>query len=198
MIDRKDEKSSSPSLVYDCRTDTDVPVYMAVVYDERDRHAGITNGYGAHLDPEVALIRALTEAVQGRAVVNAGSRDDNFSSLFQIYKKFDSKKEVDEIENSPGASFSSQSEATLSFEGDVALLLSKLKTAGIEQVIAFDLTPRDFPGSAVRIVIPGLEGYHSSSYVPGKRAKRYAMEKKDTVQLRPTLKGLHFPAGGQL
>lgn len=194
----KMKKAQVRPLVYDCRTDTEVPVYMAVVYDQRDRHAGITNGYGAHLDPEVALIRALTEAVQGRAVVNAGSRDDNFSSLFQIYKKFDSKKEVDDIENSPGTSFSCQSEATLSFEGDVALLLSKLKSAGVEQVIAFDLTPPDFPVSAVRIVIPGLEGYYSNSYVPGKRAKRYAMEKKDAVRLKPSLKGLHFPAGAQI
>lgn len=41
-------------------------------------------GYGCHLDKEIALFRALTEALQSRATVIAGSRDDLRDSYYNF------------------------------------------------------------------------------------------------------------------
>ena len=40
---------------------------------------GLYRGYGAHLDPSIAMIRALTEAAQARLLLIAGARDDYFT-----------------------------------------------------------------------------------------------------------------------
>ena len=51
-------------------------------------------------------------------------------------------------------------------------LLQKLQRAGVQQVIAVDLTKSQFGIPVVRIVIPYLEtGNTSSKYAPGPRAK---------------------------
>jgi ribosomal protein S12 methylthiotransferase accessory factor len=50
-------------------------------------------------------------------------------------------------------------------------MLTRLETAGIGQVIAFDLSQPAFPVSAVRVIIPGLEGVCTMpTYTPGARA----------------------------
>ena len=41
-------------------------------------------GYGAHLDPDVALCRAITEAAQSRATHIAGSRDDMGAGAYRF------------------------------------------------------------------------------------------------------------------
>lgn len=184
-------------ILYDCTTDTKVPVFMVTLYDKLQRHSGITHGYGAHLDPEIALIRAFTEAVQGRALIYAGSRDDNFSSRFDLFKKYDSNTEIEELEKTEGISYGATSETTPTFEEDIELLLRKLRNIGIEQVIVFDLTPEDAPVAAVRVVIPGLEGYLSQTYQPQKRALTFAKTRKNVPSMKPSLEGMHFPAGAQ-
>jgi ribosomal protein S12 methylthiotransferase accessory factor YcaO len=51
-------------------------------------------------------------------------------------------------------------------------LLQRLQRAGIQQVIAVDLTKSQFGIPVVRIVIPYLEGVNTSSkYAPGPRAR---------------------------
>ena len=64
------------SVLFDCTCDTGVPTYQALLVDEVVPATGSYAGYGAHLDPGVAMIRALLEAVQSRCVYVAGSRDD--------------------------------------------------------------------------------------------------------------------------
>lgn len=56
---------------------TGVPTYYALIFSdaEEDSHL-VAGGLGAHLDPFVALRRALTEALQSRAVAVAGGRED--------------------------------------------------------------------------------------------------------------------------
>ena len=52
-----------------------------------------------------------------------------------------------------------------------ALSLERLKAAGIREVVALDLTRREFDVPVVRVVIPGLEGARMHpNYVAGARA----------------------------
>ena len=63
------------------------------------------------------------------------------------------------------------------FEAEVGWLLGQLKTVGVRQAIAVDLTRPEFGIPVVRIVIPGLEGMdHHASYVPGARAEALARQ----------------------
>ncbi len=172
-------------LLSDCTVNTDVPIFMATLWDKQFRHVGITNGYGAHLDPEVAMLRALTEAIQSRAVFIAGARDDVFYPQFQLFKKKDNAEEITALEQADLTIDAShyRSEATPTLEGDLAILLEKLKKAGLHQALVFDLSRPEFDVSVVRVVVPGLEGYYSSTYCPGHRA---------------VVKGFHLPAGAVL
>jgi len=68
--------------VWDLASDTGVPVIgAAIMEDPREpawRTLGFYQGFGAHLAPEIAIARALTEAAQTRLTYIAGARDDFF------------------------------------------------------------------------------------------------------------------------
>jgi YcaO-like protein with predicted kinase domain len=68
--------------VWDLASDTGIAVIgCAIMEDPREpawRTLGFYQGFGAHLLPEVALARAITEAAQTRLTYIAGGRDDFF------------------------------------------------------------------------------------------------------------------------
>lgn len=163
-------------LLYDMTVDTGVPTYMAIVYDRELRHGGMHRGYGSHLEPAVAMSRALTEAVQSRLVLIAGSRDDFFRRDIQMNQSADDAVQVAALEAAPATVDGRRhpNRATPTFEGDIALLLYALRRAGVEQAIAFDLTHADKGIPVGRVVVPGLEGYCSDFYTPGPRAQAFA------------------------
>ena len=66
------------------------------------------------------------------------------------------------------------SEATPTFEGDIKVLLEKLRWAGLEQAIVYDLTLPGFDVNVVRVVVPGLEGYKGMNFFKsGRRAANF-------------------------
>ena len=130
-------------------------------------------GYGAHLDPEVAMLRALTEAAQSRLVYISGARDDAFKHKYRMLKQFDPADHASYFEQISATIDARQrtNEATPSFEGDIQVLIEKLSRVGLDQVIVFDLTLPGFEVSVVRVIVPGLEGYRGMNfYQPGERA----------------------------
>lgn len=161
-------------VLYDRTVDTDVPTFHATVYDRTVRHVGLFAGYGAHLDSEIAMIRAVTEALQSRLVVIAGARDDRFRYRRHNALSWDRPQYVETLENIPvtTAAYPCRNEATGSFEGDLQILLRKLSRVGHPQVIVFDLSRVGFDISVVRVVVPGFEGYMFEHYTPGPRALR--------------------------
>ncbi|MEO8561618.1 MAG: YcaO-like family protein [bacterium] len=158
-------------VVRDCTTDTEVPVYAATLFDERTRGFGVFAGWGAHLDPEIALIRALTEAAQSRVIYISGSRDDTFRLDERQVRYEDSAKEVGRL-TTPGRASAPHrtSDAGASFEEDLATLLAKVRHAGARQVLFVDLTLDEFQIPVARIVVPGFEGFVGHDYVHGERA----------------------------
>lgn len=162
-------------VVQECVVDTNVPIYNAFAYDEDDRGVPITHGYGAHLDPEIALLRAVTEALQARLNFIAGSRDDIFRSAYTRVRAGwrDGVRALQYIQtHSPKAS-PMNSRASDSFESDILDLLSCVQRADLPNVIVIDLTPPDFPVFVVRVLVPGLEGYMHRGYQPGPRAVKF-------------------------
>jgi len=167
-------------VLFDCTVDTDVPVYMAYLHDLRVQGLGIYRGYGAHLDPEVAMVRAITEAAQGRVIYIAGSRDDVFRHSYVRLKQPDDNMMAPAMRSLPATVDVRQraSEATSTFEGDTQIAIRKLKEAGLRQAIVVDLSRPGMPFNVVKIVVPGLEGYMFDFYAPGRRALEYAKRRQ--------------------
>jgi ribosomal protein S12 methylthiotransferase accessory factor len=166
------------TVVFDCSVDTVTPVYMVDVIDRSRQVAGTFRGYGAHLDPEVALVRAITEAVQARTVTIAGSRDDIYRHRY-VHRGSDREYErVDALRSGAGpqAAPLGQSESTVTVEHDVLLLIERLRSAGLDRVIVVQMSGADSPISVVKIVVPGLEGYQMQNFMPQRRASAFAAQ----------------------
>ncbi len=159
--------------VADITADTDVATYQATIVDERERGIGAFGGSGTHLDPQIAMIRAITEAAQSRAVIIAGSRDDMFTCEKRRSRRFDNEFVNARRNAQPTVVRPRASEAQSSFEGDLSVLFAKLERVGLDQVIVVDLRQPAFGVDVVRVVIPGLEGHNRFPfYAPGERARR--------------------------
>jgi ribosomal protein S12 methylthiotransferase accessory factor len=160
-------------LLFDCAVDTAVPTYVAYLVDRMLPATGTFRGYGAHLHPEVAMVRALTEAVQSRAVYIAGSRDDLMTLEHRRLRQRRDGGLSELAEAEGGADVSSTATAaTDSFEGDCHALLRALDRIGLEHAIVVDLTWPELGVPVVRVIVPGLEGYRSfRHYAPGPRGR---------------------------
>jgi ribosomal protein S12 methylthiotransferase accessory factor len=174
--------------IFDCTIDTNVPCYEAMIFDDLIPDTGSSRGYGAHLDPEVAMVRALTEAVQSRDVYIAGSRDDLMYLEHRRMRRFGAAGSGAAPSRHVEAAPLRQSSAGDTFEEDCATLLGRLAGVGLGHAVVVELTPPDFPVSVVRVVVPGLEGYGSfAHYTPGPRGRRAvaiaAAEAADTTEV---------------
>jgi ribosomal protein S12 methylthiotransferase accessory factor len=176
ILDRLEAVGIAP-IMFDCTVNTAVPVYMVYLVDLLWRNVGVFKGYGAHLDPEIAMTRALTEAAQGRLVNIAGSRDDLFRHKERRMRSDLNDRSaillLDSLEPCVDARERS-SEATPTFEGDTLLAVDKLGAAGLSRVLVVDLSRDDFPVNVVKVVVPGLEGYTFENYQAGPRALAFA------------------------
>jgi ribosomal protein S12 methylthiotransferase accessory factor len=163
-------------LVHDITSDIGLPTYRATLVDARAPHAGAFGGYGSHLDPEIAMIRAITEAVQSRAVIIAGSRDDLFTIEHLRNRLLDNVSVREQRLGQPVAYGPPRvSEATATFEEDIAIVIRKLARVGLDRVIVVDLSVPEFGIDVVRVSVPGLEGHSKFPfYAPGERARHLA------------------------
>jgi YcaO-like protein with predicted kinase domain len=161
-------------VVLDCTVDTQVPTFNAYLCDVRNPTIGVYHGYGTHLDPQVAVIRAICEAAQGRLVYIAGSRDDSFGHHRRFRETFDEANatllavpETVSLRNAPDGSGDT-------FEADGRTLLARLRAIGIPRALAVDLTHPQVGVDVFRVVVPGLEGYMLQDFTPGARAHAWA------------------------
>jgi ribosomal protein S12 methylthiotransferase accessory factor len=162
---------------WDLTTDVGVPVYGCAIMERPDparlRSMGIHYGFGCHLAPEVALSRALTEAVQTRLTYISGSRDDLLRHDYQRNRDPELLTAIwDEIAQAPSnvRMDARPSLATDTFEGDVRRLLDAVRAVGIAQVAVVDLSRPEIGLPVVKVVVPGLEG--PGGHLPGARARR--------------------------
>ena len=81
LIDRI-TASGARVFVWDLASERDLAAIGCAIVEDPDevawRPLGVYQGFGAHLVPEVAILRAVTEAAQTRLTYIAGGRDDFF------------------------------------------------------------------------------------------------------------------------
>ena len=166
--------------VWDITSDVGIPAFLAQIVDRVEdpaRALYACAGMGCHPTRRIALLRALTEAAQGRLTAIAGSRDDLPRAEYERTRSVDAVQEYRLQTQGDGTrDFRSvPNHETETFDEDVAWELERLRAAGIREVVALDLSRSEFGIPVVRVVIPGLEGARMHpSYVAGARvnAKR--------------------------
>jgi len=160
---------------FDVTSDLGIPVFYATLLDRRHEmsHPGI--GAGCHIAPEVALLRALTEAIQVRMTYITGARDDLSPHEFTDHGRSQKVDPVNALMSRDGRRKAFNDVASppigATFADDLGFLLQRLKAAGIEQAVACDLTRPEFDVAVVKMIIPGLEDADDhDGYVPGARS----------------------------
>jgi ribosomal protein S12 methylthiotransferase accessory factor len=148
----------------DFTADIKIPTIAASADDTVTRDAGLlTLGMGTHLDPEVAVLRALTEVAQSRATQINGAREDTVRADFareagyermkRINKHYFQQEEtqvnLDDIEN----------KSTTSIMKDMEIVKDELTDNDITKILYTDLTRPELDVSVVRVIIPEMELY---------------------------------------
>lgn len=160
--------------IWNTTSDIGIASFRCVIGEAGDAPGHIGIGDGCHPDRAIALLRALTEAAQTRLTYISGARDDLDPAEFTAQAQSERGAYVRHLIATTEASerFSDcPTYVTDSFDADLALLLTRLSTAGMPQVVTIDLSRPEFDIAVIRAVIPGLEAPHDDpDYVPGPRA----------------------------
>ena len=161
--------------VWNTTTDLGIPSFYCLVIDNLAGGGHDGGGAGCHPSGEIALLRALTEAIQVRNTYITGSRDDLAAAEYERGRRDERQRRVRQLMQSNGTGRDCRSLSGYrsdNFADDLRWLLARLQAAGIQQVLAVDLTRPELALPVARIVIPGLEGPHDDDgYVPGVRAR---------------------------
>jgi ribosomal protein S12 methylthiotransferase accessory factor len=161
------ERAGLLAQIWDVTSDLGVPAFLCRLHDPQGPATGaIPEGAGCHMSRGVALLRALTEALQSRLTMIAGVRDDLFPSLYRVQRPPlpDAAAPARPLSSVP--TFDSED-----FESDLAWLLERLRGAGVTSAVVVDLTKPAIGIPIVRVIVPGLEdGWHQPDYEPGPRA----------------------------
>jgi thioglycine synthase len=167
--------------------DIGIPTFVASSIEWVSSNYGyFAYGYGTHLDSTVALIRAITELSQTRAVNIQGARDDcrkiEYKENDEIYKRkwqfMPATSSCLRAGNKNSISFSQiKSYIMDDILDDIKFILNRLKKSGLKRVIVVDLTHPKLGIPVVRVIVPGLETFEigrlfrNTELSIGKRAK---------------------------
>jgi ribosomal protein S12 methylthiotransferase accessory factor len=165
-------------VAWDITTDIGVPAFLCMVVDRTGEFSHTGRGAGCHPMREIALLRALTEAVQVRTTYIIGSREDIEHDDYR-HETLQSRTRRVRALMRPVPTLRNFNDAGRfefeTFEAEVDWILERLQSVGIRQAVAIDLTRPEYGISVVRVVVPGIEGSdHHAGYSPGARAR--AME----------------------
>lgn len=148
----------------DFTADINVPTIAASADDTVTKDAGLlTLGMGTHLDPEVAILRALTEVAQSRATQINGAREDTVRADFAREAGYERMKRINKYyfrqeENQIDLS-DIENRSTTSITEDIEIVKDELIANDIEKILYADLTRPELDISVVRIIIPEMELY---------------------------------------
>ena len=130
----------------------------------------LTLGVGTHLNPEVAVIRALTEVAQSRATQIHGTREDTIRADFMRksgYRHYFQKEEetinLGDIED----------KSSHSIKRDIETSIEEVRKAGFNQILYTDLTREEIGINVARVIIPKAELYSLDEERLGTRALEY-------------------------
>jgi ribosomal protein S12 methylthiotransferase accessory factor len=153
----------------DITSDLGIPTFRAV--SSEDLGPGTSAGHhgvGTHPDADVALLRAVTECAQSRAVDIQAMREDISAPDAEVPETMLHVRRATPRQlagHLPGTGdpllpFTEiASYPTDDVMSDVSLLLARLRRAGCDRVVAVQLSTAEFPAVVVRVLVPGAESW---------------------------------------
>ena len=172
------EKAEIEIVTKDLTTDLDVPVVAAFSRDLVYREMFPIDGFGAHLDPRVAMVRALLEIATTRALFLQKYGLEGLCETSPLYLQ-----QGEGCEDDPRFYAHHQKSLRELDRGysddilqDVRTMIARLSARGLHRVIAVDLWRDDIGMPTVRMIVPGLEIYCFDQTRTGKRADQFLAE----------------------
>jgi ribosomal protein S12 methylthiotransferase accessory factor len=157
----KFKRASVRPRLYNVSLYTEFPVYACTIIDE----SGQANiGWGCHLDHDVAVARAITEANQARTIQISGSREDMHRYDYMMVNELDNASGLD-----TGAKRSTTDYRDYACERPYDLtvtmntLINQWSRCGLPNPLIKVLACDDRK-AAVRAVAPMLHGYNYPAY----------------------------------
>ena len=141
--------------VWDITNDLGVPACHALLGDPDG--SNVAAGQGCHLDPAMALSRAILEAVQGRLAASAGLADTLEPRVQQPRPEPATATIFAAMGEETGPSlFSYRDQSGATADEDTRRLLDRLRQGGCDTVVRVDLTHEQIGLPVVRVIVPGL------------------------------------------
>ena len=137
----------------------------------------LTLGVGTHLNPEVAVIRALTEVAQSRATQIHGTREDTIRADFMRKAGYEHMKKMNrhyfQREDETIDLADIEDKSSHSIKRDIETSIEEVQKAGFNQVLYTDLTREEIGINVARVIIPKAELYSLDEERLGTRALEY-------------------------
>lgn len=144
----------------DITSDIGIPVIAVFSQDREHPNMIPIDGFGAHLDPKVAMARALTETATTRALFIQKYGFDGLREDLPAYYFMDNAEEDFRFYAHAEKSLS---EMEVGYHDDLLEDIRKsariLRSRGYERIIAVDLTRPDVGLPVVRVIVPGMEAF---------------------------------------
>ena len=133
-----------------------IPTYHCVIVDTNPlRNLGLFSGTGTHLNKEIALSRAITEAAQSRLTLISGSRDDVFNDHYHKKATFHyPNKSVDGQRNFEE---SKTLEIKPTFSEHFTFMVDVLCAHHFKQILMVNHTKETFKIPVVHLFVPGMQ-----------------------------------------
>ena len=150
--------------VLDVTHDFQVPVFVAV--SRQRATGGLCLGFGAHLDPSLALRRALTELCQIREIRDQHAAPFDFDAIQPEDYLFPDAGQA------PVSLDAYATPSTLDIADDVRTCVARAGALGLE-VLVLDYSRPDFPLRTAKVIMPGtchLFPYRGAAALRGSRA----------------------------
>ena len=151
--------------IWDVTSDIGIPVFACLLHGRPDDTRGDEvpeMGAGAHVSPQVALIRALTEAAQVRLTFISGSRDDVHLDAYggdALSARIEwGRQMAAQAEGASGNFAAIPDRSNDGPEADMETVRARLAANGCDQILVADLTKREMGIPVIRVIVPGLEG----------------------------------------
>lgn len=161
-----------------------IPYFMAVVAESRTINPiYVSVGYGCHPLKEIALTRAVCEALQSRLSFIHGGRDD-LVNRYNRFKRASSKGQAryaDQLlaqvsRNGSLLRFGSipdHARTATDISSALDVLLDALARNGFKHVLRVSYTPPDLPLQVLRVLVPRLECFSETTRRVGVRLRDY-------------------------
>ncbi len=173
MLDKFESAEIDVKLI-NLTADVDVTTIAAVSDDTVLKDPALLSlGVGTHLNPEVAVIRALTEVAQSRATQIHGTREDTSRAIFMRKAGYNRMKRInkhwfgDSHKLINISDLEDKSKPT--FKEDIDTCINILGKNGFGKVYYVDLTRSEIDIPVARVIIPGMEVYSVDTERMGRR-----------------------------